>query len=46
MKKFYEAPSFEVTAVESAEDILAGSTDVVINVSSLFDSAVDAANDL
>lgn len=44
MKKFYEAPSVEITAAEATEDILAVSKDVVIDISSLFDT-VDAGTE-
>ena len=41
MKKFYETPAVEITVVETTEDILAGSNDVIVDVGDLF-GIVDA----
>ena len=44
MKKFYETPAVEITALESKEDILAGSNDIIVDVGDLF-GIVNAADE-
>ncbi len=44
MKKFYETPAVEITVLETSEDILAGSNDVIVDVGDLF-GVVDVADE-
>ena len=46
MKKFYETPAVEITVLESAEDILSASNDVIVDVGDLWGSTtVDAGTE-
>ena len=44
MKKFYETPAVEITVLETREDILAGSNDVIVDIEDLW-GTVDAADE-
>lgn len=44
MKKFYETPAVEITVLESSEDILAASNDVIVDIGTLY-GIVDVANE-
>ena len=44
MKKFYETPAVEITVLETKEDILSGSNDVIIDIGSLW-GVVDVAEE-
>lgn len=47
MKKFYETPAVEITVLETSEDILTGSNDVIVDVGSLWgNDAVDAGTEV
>lgn len=46
MKKFYETPAVEITVLETKEDILSGSNDVITDVGELFENTtVDAGTE-
>ena len=44
MKKIYETPAVEITVLETSEDILAGSNDVIVDVADLW-GTVDAGTE-
>ena len=44
MKKFYETPAVEITVLETKEDILAASNDVIVDTGDLW-GVVDAADE-
>lgn len=44
MKKFYETPAVEITVLETKEDILAVSDDVIVDTGELW-GVVDAADE-
>ena len=45
MKKFYETPAVEITVLETKEDILAGSNDVIVDLEDLW-GTTDAASEV